>query len=177
MKTNSELVEVLDLKRTILPEEEFFEKVTADEMMAFIEENFKSHTERYESHYCKNIKVHSLQGFTEDEENMLYDMKLLNNIWETVIMPEINRFKKEYNLDIYTKGRSGGWLYVDKCTTLDFEDYQERQEDEDEDEYKDRITPLRSRFEDLWKFHKWYKNVEDLVKEELKYFKEHKDEM
>jgi hypothetical protein len=160
---------VLDAKKIVLTEKEFYGKATPDEMMIFIEEHYKPRKHFNEgSHYCKCIKIHSVDGFTREEINKLYNERILTDVWDLVIIPYIREWEKDYKYDgkIYTKGRSGGWLYNDKAITLDLDDFEEKREDEDEDEYQDRLYPLRNLFEILWKMQKWY----DMVFKEVKEF-------
>ena len=86
-----------------------------------------------------------------------------------VIIPCIRAWESENKHDgkIYTKGRSGGWLYNDKAETLDFDEFDEKREDEDEDEYQDRLYTLRNRFEVLWIMQKWYERALGEVKDFL----------
>lgn len=160
---------ILETKRIVLNDKDFYEKASVDEMIIFIEEHYKEHSDRHESHYCKNIKIHTVEGFTSEEKNKLYDEHISTAVWDLVIIPYIHEWErdKKYDGKIYTKGRSGGWLYNDKAETLDFDDFNDKREDEDEDEYQDRLDPLRRGFEILWMMQKWYEIVLREVKEFL----------
>jgi hypothetical protein len=160
---------ILDAKRLILQESEFFNKVTPDEMMTFIDEHYKEHSDMHESHYCKNIKIHTVQGFTSEEKDKLYNERILSDVWDLVIIPSIDQWILDNKSDgsIYTKGRSGGWLYCDKAKTLDFDSFGPKEQSEDDDQYEDRIYPLKNAFERLWYMQKWYDIILKDVKEYL----------
>lgn len=165
----SENDNILDAKRILLNDKEFYGKASVDEMIIFIEQHYKEHSDRHDRHYCKNIKIHSVEGFTREETNKLYNERILTDVWDLVIIPYIRAWEndKKYDGKIYTKGRSGGWLYNDKAETLDLDEIEDKRKDEDEDEYQDRLHPLRGRFEVLWMMQKWYEEVFKEVKEYL----------
>ena len=167
--TISENDNILEAKRILLNDKEFYEKATIDEMIIFIEQHYKEHSDRHEGHYCKHIKIHSVEGFTKEEKDKLYNERILSDVWDLVIIPYIREWENnnKYDGKIYTKGRSGGWLYNDKAETLDLDEFEDKREDEDEGEYQDRLSPLRSRFEILWLMQKWYEEVLTEVKEYL----------
>lgn len=170
MLTQEQLMDVKEKvndRTTDLNDKEFFDKATPDEMMIFIEEHFKEHADRHERRYCKNIKIYELELDKEIREKLWND-KVLSDVWDFVIIPSINCWKQEHNSDIYQMGRSGGWLYMDRAKVHDFSNYEPvRQEDEDQDEYEDRMHPLKGLFEELWYFEKWYNDVFEDVKEYL----------
>jgi hypothetical protein len=160
--------DILETKRMLLSEKEFFKKATPDEMMIFIEEHFKEHSDRNTRRYCKNIKIYNLD-IEEEIREKIWDDHVLSAVWNFIILPEIENWKQENKTDIYQMGRSGGWLYLDSAKVHEFSDYEPfQQEDEDKDEYEDRMYPLRGLFEDLWNFEKWYQKVFEEVKEYLK---------
>ena len=161
--------DILFAKEVALSEAELHKKVTPEEMIIFIEEHFKEHGHFNEGkHYCKNIKLHSVEGFTTDEISKMYDQDTLTDIWELVILPDINAFEKQQQVHVYTKGRSGGWLYVDEAKAdMDFDHLIIRMEDETVSEYEDRTYTLRERFFKLWAFERWYHGLQKEVKEYL----------
>jgi len=157
----------------LLNEKEFFEKILPEEMMIFIEEHFKEHADRWDRHYCKNIKIYTLEIGRELEEK-LYNEHVLSDVWDFIIMDAIHNWKAENGTEIYQKGRCGGWLYLETAKVQDFSNYEPvRQEDENYNEYEDRMYPLRGLFEDLWKFEKWYQKTYNEV---ISYLKEVKIE-
>lgn len=159
--------DILETKRMLLNDKEFFKKATPDEMMTFIEEHFKEHSDRHIRQYCKNIKIYDLE-LEKEIKDKIWNDKVISDIWDFVIMPAIDEWKRENKSDIYQMGRSGGWLYLDTAKVHDFSNYEPaRQDNEDQDEYEDRMYPLRGLFEDLWNFEKWYQNVFEDVKEYL----------
>jgi hypothetical protein len=160
---------ILIAKEIALSEKEFFDKTTPEEMASFIEEHFKIHTHYNEGkHYCKNIKLHSVDGFTSDELSKMYDQKTLTDVWDLIILPAIHIFEREQKVHVYTKGRSGGWLYVDEARAdMDLDHLLIQMEDETKSEYEDRTYTLRQRFFKLWAFEKWYNNLQKDVKEYL----------
>ena len=137
--------------------------------MIWINEHFEEHGYHNEgNHYCKNIKIHTINGFTEKEKDKLYNFNICNATWDDVILPEINNFTENKGVDIYTKGRSGGWLYVDEAKEIDFSHFEDQEEDESDDEYEERMYELRYLFRKLWEFEKWYQETLKEVKEYLK---------
>ena len=160
---------ILYAKEVALSEEEFRKKVTPEEMIIFIEEHFKVHGHFNEGkHYCKNIKLHSVEGFTKEEIEAMYDNNKLTDIWDQLVLPSIEMFQRENKIHIYTKGRSGGWIYVDEASAdLDFDHLIVRDEDETKSEYEDRTYTLRERFMMLWKFEKWYNGMQKEIKQYL----------
>jgi hypothetical protein len=160
--------DILETKRMLLNEKEFFSKVIPDEMMIFIEEHFKEHSDRNCGRYCKNIKIYNLD-IEKELKDKIWNDYVMSAVWDFVIIPAIEDWKQENRTDIYQMGRCGGWLYLDSAKIHDFTNYESvKQEDESEDEYEDRMHPLRGLFEDLWNFEQWYQQVFEEVKEYLK---------
>jgi len=99
---------------------------------------FVQHSDRFRPpHYCICIKVFHLSLTYHQEMKAL---ARLESIWDEFINPWIADFKAETSYQIYTEGRSGGYMYVDKAgETLEG--------DEDPEDLRDRL-------EILVKFHK-----------------------
>jgi hypothetical protein len=166
------ITHTLEMKRNILSDEDFFEKATREEMLNFIERNFTPHAIQYDGgHYCKNIKYHSIDGFTDKEKDRLFDY--LEEAWDTLIIPAMREFEHENGVNMYTKGRMAGWLYIDDAKVLDDIYTEEQQEGEDLLEYYERIQKLRNTFRILYRFQEWY---EIMTEEVRRYIHEEKQE-
>jgi hypothetical protein len=112
-----------------------------------LEKIFVQHSERFQrAHYCINIKVFHLPLTRQQEMKAL---ARLENIWDEIINPWIADFKVETGHQIYTEGRSGGYMFVDQVGEV---------LDGDEDP-----EDLRGRLEILLKFHQeWQALLKDI---------------
>lgn len=66
-------------------------------------------------HYCINIKVHRLD-LTDEQIRLLLDpeIELLRHFQASYIEPWLEKRRCSRKPDIGVKGRSGGWLYLDR---------------------------------------------------------------
>jgi len=158
----------------ILPKRDFLKQITIEDISDFIEKNnFKPHAVQYDgSHYCKNIKYHSIRDFTEKEKDVIFDEKQLNEIWDFIIIPAIESFKEETGYDIHTKGRMGGWIYCDEAKAEEDDIFQEKQEHEDDEDYEQRCSQVKTLFRALYEFQQWYEQTVETIKEYIQEEKE-----
>lgn len=131
-------------------------------MLDFMYGHFEVRNYHYNNYFCKNIKVHHLPI---SNEQMSFWFDNMDKIYYGIIEQLIDIWNTEHdNNKIYSMGRSGGWLTVDNVDNLGFtrrwqeehSEFEEKWEDETQDEYDDRLYPLRNTFEILWEFQKWY---------------------
>ena len=135
----------------------------ADQIVAVLEDLFHVHSERYEPRkYCVNIKVHALPLTWRQEQKALGN---LEDIWDLFIHPWINHFKAETGHQIYSEGRSGGYLYVDGVSEVQEPDEMVEVEEDDDGTELSQITGwTRERLETLLKF----RNEWDTVLKDIK---------
>lgn len=167
------IARTLEVKYTVLGKDEFFDSAKREEMIGFIEDNFTPHAVQYDGgHYCKNIKCHSIKGFTEKEKDILFDQEILEETWDAVLIPAMKDFERKNRVKMYTKGRMNGWLYVDEAKVIDDMYMEERQPDEDWEEYQGRVHEVRNVFRILWKFQQWY---DEMIKDIRSYLREREE--
>jgi len=104
-----------------------------DDIMWALEKLFILHRERFDpTHYCINVKVHHLP-LTRNQE--IKALARLETIWDEFINPWIANFKAETGHQIYTEGRSGGYMYVDQVGEI-------LDSDENPEDLRDRLETL-----------------------------------
>jgi len=123
---------------------------------------FHVHSERYEPRkYCINIKVHCLPLTWRQEQKALGN---LEDIWDILIRPWISDFKVQTGYQIYSEGRSGGYLYVDGVSEVqELDEMVEVEEDDDGTELPQITSWTRERLETLLKFkNEWGTLLKDI---------------
>jgi hypothetical protein len=118
-----------------------------DDIMWTLDKLFVQHSERYQpKQYCINIKVYSL-ALTRNQE--MKALAKLEQIWDEFINPWIADFRADTGYQIYSQGRSGGYLYVDQVSQV---------LDGDEE-----LADLQGKIENLLKFHTdWQTLLKDI---------------
>ncbi len=130
-----------------------------DQIVAVLEDMFHVHSERYEpKKYCMNIKVHCLPLTLRQEQKALAN---LEDIWDLFISPWISGFKTATGHQIFSEGRSGGYLYVDGVSEVQEPDEMVETQDEEEPPQINEWT--REKLRTLLKFrNEWRTLLKDI---------------
>lgn len=89
--------------------------MTKQKMVDYLNKN--THVMNHYSKYACNIK---LTGANNDKEwTIATDEHLSQELWDFYLSPMIEDFKNVTGYEVYTGGRSGGWLYLDNFEIVD----------------------------------------------------------
>jgi hypothetical protein len=91
--------------------------MTKKQMVDYLNSN--THVFRYSTKYACSIKLHSQSGITDKEWKIATDENLSRELWDFYLSPMIEDFKANTGYEVYTGGRSGGWIYIDNIEIVD----------------------------------------------------------